>query len=70
MNAVEIEISKIRNNDGQIDGLPRNPRFIKNDKYRALLKSIQDDPEMMELRELIVVPHEDTFVVIGGNMYL
>ena len=70
MNAVEIEISKIRNNDGQIDGLPRNPRFIKNDKYRALLKSIQDDPEMMELRELIVVPHDDTFVVIGGNMRL
>lgn len=34
------------------------------------MKSIKDTPEMLELRELIVFPFADTFVVIAGNMRL
>jgi len=52
MKAELIEISKIKCNTGQIEGLPKNPRLIKDDKYEKLLKSIQEDPEMLELREL------------------
>lgn len=65
-----ISINKIENNNGQIDGLPKNPRFIKDDRYAKLKKSIFDDPDMLSLRELIVVEHGEKYVVIGGNMRL
>jgi DNA modification methylase len=50
--------------------LPKNPRFIKDAKYKQLVESIKADPEMLELRELIVYPFEDFFIVICGNMRL
>lgn len=65
-----ISIKLLLLNTGQIEGLPKNPRFIKDERFEALKKSIQDDPEMLELRELIVYPHEDKYVVIAGNMRL
>ena len=67
---VMLPISKIENNKGQVEGLPSNPRLIKNEQYEALKKSIQDAPEMLTLRELLVYPHDGKYVVIGGNMRL
>lgn len=75
MKTQEIEISKLRHNTGQIDGLPPNPRTIKDESYEALLISITNDPEMLELRPPIVYPitsekpksKEIIYVVIGGN---
>lgn len=67
---VMLPISKIENNKGQVEGLPANPRLIKNEQYAALKKSIQDAPEMLTLRELLVYPHDGKYVVIGGNMRL
>ena len=66
----EIKLYKLRNNVGQIEGLPKNPRLIRDDRFYKLVKSIKDDPEMLKIRELIVFPLEETFVVIGGNMRL
>ena len=71
-----ISISKLEINEGQMYGLPRNPRWIRDARYDALKKSIQDAPEMLDLRELLVYPLsdleglEDKFIVIGGNMRL
>lgn len=65
-----IPISKLVCNTGQIDGLPKNPRYIKDYRFEALKRSIQDAPEMLALRELIVVPYNGKYVVIGGNMRL
>lgn len=65
-----IPISKLVCNTGQIEGLPKNPRFIKDYRFEALKKSIQDAPEMLNLRELLVFPFNDKYVVIGGNMRL
>lgn len=70
MQTDKIKISKIRPNTGQIDGLPKNPRLLKDDRFRKLVKSIEDDPEMLDLRELIVVPKDGIYVVIAGNMRL
>ena len=70
MEIKEIEIKKLKNNTGQIEGLPKNPRFIKDDRFEKLVKSIEDHPEMLELRELIVYPLEKDYIVIGGNMRL
>jgi DNA modification methylase len=44
-----------------------NPRIIKDDKFKKLVKSIQDFPQMLELRPIVV---NDEMVVLGGNMRL
>ena len=46
---------------------PQNPRFIKGDKFQKLVKSIQDFPEMLELRPIVV---DSQMIVLGGNMRL
>ena len=61
---------KIWPNDGQIAGIPQNPRFIRDERFDALVKSIIDDIEMLQLRELLVVPYADEYVAIAGNMRL
>lgn len=70
MNATEIKLTDLEFNTGQIPGLPANPRVIKDAKFWKLVKSIEDDPEMLQLREIIAFPHENRYVVIGGNMRL
>lgn len=70
MTAQNLKISEIEVNKGQVPGLPKNPRFIKDERFKALVKSIQDAPEMLNLRELLVYPHNGKYVVIGGNMRL
>lgn len=70
MNLLKIKISDLKNNIGQIEGLPKNPRIIKDEKYEKLKKSIIDDPEMLELREIIAYDNNGELVVICGNMRL
>lgn len=48
---MNLKLSEIEQNKGQIPGLPKNPRIIKNDKYRKLVKSIEENPEMLEYDE-------------------
>lgn len=66
----EIAIRDLRPNNGDVEGLPRNPRKISKKNLEKLKKSVQDAPEMLRLRELIVVPHGDSYVVIAGNQRL
>ena len=68
--SVMLKLSKLEANKGQIPGLPKNPRVIKDEKFKKLVKSIEDNPEMTSLREMLVYPHEGKYVVIGGNMRL
>lgn len=63
-----IKIADLEVNNGQIDGLPKNPRFIKDNRFKALVKSIEDAPEMLDYRTLLVFPHDKKFVIIAGNM--
>src|SRR5690554_1855902 len=55
-------------NTGQITGVPKNPRLIKDEKFDKLVKSIQEDPEMLHLREILVYPYAGKYVIIAGNM--
>jgi hypothetical protein len=55
-----IKISQVKSN-------PNNPRLIKNDKFKKLVKSVQDFPEMLELRPIVV---DEDMIVLGGNMRL
>lgn len=63
-----LPLSAIEPNRGQIDGLPKNPRALRDGKFDALKKSISDNPEMLALRELLVYQHGEKYVIIGGNM--
>jgi DNA modification methylase len=42
-----------------------NPRIIKDPKFKQLVQSIQEFPEMLELRPIIV---NSDMVILGGNM--
>ena len=65
-----ILISKLSFNTGQIPDVPKNPRFIKTERYEKLKKSLQDNPEMLSARELLVYNYDGELIVIGGNMRL
>lgn len=66
-----ISIALLDYNKGQLKGLPKNPRFFRDYRYEAMKKSIEESPEMLELRELIVFPYDDgRFVVVCGNLRL
>lgn len=68
MQAKTIKLSDLHLNTGQIKDVPKNPRFIKDERYEALKKSIDDDPEMLQLRELVAYDNNGELVVILGNM--
>jgi len=59
-----MKLSKIKLN-------PNNPRIIKDDKFKKLVKSIKDFPEMMEKRPMVCVTDTDgKLYPLGGNMRL
>ena len=53
-----VKISEIKLN-------PNNPRLIKDDKFKKLVKSIQDFPEMLDIRPIVV---NSDMIILGGNM--
>lgn len=65
---IDVHISKLKPNKGQIEGVPQNPRFIRDKRYEALKKSISESPEMLSLREIIAFNHKGEYVIICGNM--
>jgi hypothetical protein len=44
-----------------------NPRTIRDDKFKKLVKSIKEFPEMLDIRPIVV---DDNNIVLGGNMRL
>lgn len=66
-----IDITKLLYNEGQIDGVPKNPRYLKESEYDKLVKSLTDSPEFLEYKPLMVYSLENgTYVTICGNMRL
>jgi DNA modification methylase len=60
MNINRVKITEVKAN-------PNNPRSIKDDKFKKLVKSIKEFPQMLDLRPIVV---NDDMVVLGGNMRL
>jgi len=56
----QVKRSKIKEN-------PNNPRIIKDHKYYLLVKSLQEFPEMLKLRPIVV---DEDMMVLGGNKRL
>lgn len=51
----------------EIKSNPNNPRLIKDHKFKQLVKSIQEFPQMLELRPIVI---DENNMVLGGNMRL
>ena len=67
----KIALSRLELNDGQLSGLPKNPRYIRDTKFEALVESIRTSPEFLDARPLIVYPMENgNYIVLCGNMRL
>jgi ParB-like chromosome segregation protein Spo0J len=60
---METKIVKIKD----VKSNPNNPRIIKNDKFKKLVQSIQDFPQMLDIRPIVV---NKEMIVLGGNMRL
>jgi len=59
-----VKISEVKPN-------PKNPRILKDDKFKKLVKSIQEFPDMLNKRPLIVFTDTDgKYIVLGGNQRL
>lgn len=50
---------------GDIVPNPSNPRVIKDQKFKDLVKSLQSFPEMLEAREIVL---NKDLMILGGNM--
>ena len=56
----QIDVKNIKEN-------PENPRYIKDERFDKLVKSIKDFPDMLEKRPLVL---DENKMVLGGNMRL
>lgn len=64
-----LPLDEIEVNEGQLEGLPSNPRSITREKMELLKTNITDYPEMLSLRSLLIYPIDDgKYILIGGNM--
>jgi DNA modification methylase len=53
-----VKISEVKVN-------PNNPRLIKDDKFKKLVQSVKDFPEMLKIRPIVV---NKEMIILGGNM--
>ncbi len=60
MKTEKVKITQVKTN-------PNNPRLIKDDKFKKLVRSIKEFPEMLEIRPIVV---DKDNIVLGGNMRL
>tara|TARA_R110002020_G_scaffold2721_3_gene12787 strand:- start:1836 stop:2393 length:558 start_codon:yes stop_codon:yes gene_type:complete len=55
---MRLKINELKPNES-------NPRIIKEAKFKKLVKSIKDFPQMLELRPIII---DENMTILGGNM--
>jgi hypothetical protein len=60
MKIEKVKITEVKSN-------PNNPRVIKDDKFKKLVQSVKDFPQMLGIRPIVV---NDEMIVLGGNMRL
>ena len=63
-----LPIESVKQNTGQIAGLPSNPRQWKQEDIDRIAKSLNETPELFDARPLIVYPHNGEYIIMGGNL--
>lgn len=67
----DIDITRLEYNDGQLEGISKNPRYLKESEHDKLKKSLTDSPEFLEYKPLMVYAMDNgNYVTICGNMRL
>lgn len=70
METKRIKLTDLVLNEGQVAGLPTNPRQWTKTELDKLKKSLQETPELLEARGILVYPWGGKYLVLGGNMRL
>lgn len=60
-----MKLSNLKPNEGQIEGVPSNPRTITEDDFEKLKKSLVNFRKMLYLRPMVV---DEDWNILGGNM--
>lgn len=60
-----MKLSQLHPNEGQIAGVPKNPRYITEKDFKALKKSLAGFRKMLALRPIVI---DEDFNILGGNM--
>lgn len=60
-----MNLKQLHPNEGQIPGVPANPRTITEDDFKKLKKSLKSFHKMMRIRPIVV---DEDFNILGGNM--
>jgi hypothetical protein len=58
MDIIKVEAKEIKENSN-------NPRFLRDDKFKKLVKSVKEFPEMLKIRPIVV---NNEMTILGGNM--
>ena len=67
----QIDIGLLELNEGQIAGVPKNPRYLKGEEHDKLKKSLKETPELLQYKPLMICETESgKGVVVCGNMRL
>lgn len=65
-----LPLAALESNKGQIAGVPKNPRIIRNEQYKRLVASLQES-DLTDYKPLLVYPTgKGKYIVLGGNMRL
>lgn len=67
---VRLPLGDLLANEGQVAGLPTNPRQWTKGDVEKIAKSLKDTPELFEMRPCLVYPYNGQFIVLGGNLRL
>lgn len=70
VQSVQVDINLVDNNDGQIEGVKRNPREMTEAEFKKLKKSLTRNPDFTAISELKFYKLGERYVTIGGNMRL
>ena len=65
-----IPISQLVGNHGQIPDVPDNPRYITEREFDDCKRSLENSPELLDYKRLLVYPFKGKFVVLCGNQRL
>ena len=67
----DIDITRLEYNEGQLEGISKNPRSLYDSEHDKLKKSLTDSPEFLEYKPLMVYAMDNgNYVTICGNMRL
>lgn len=67
MELTRVKLKDLTTNTGQLEGVPSNPRLIKDNDFKNLKRSILVFPKMLEMRPVVMARYNALCIALGGN---